>query len=397
MKIALPTANGKPSSKKRIYVAPIPLERKEKKKYGKNEVLSYKLRSNPAEENSPVYEFSVPFFEAGTPEEVIDFVVDVERVITGLNMTNGPPKYAQMRRLLRGDALAAFDSAATEAGNETNANYVTSVRGFVTHFFPPRALAVQKRVMRRFMRKPTDMKMRKYQNRVEEMNRKLARFPPNFNDDQKLADDELIDISEFGIPNAWQREMIVQDFDPMEHTLQELIQFCERMERAEGSFDMDAKIPKKDKSSKEQKANKNSPKWCEFCEMNNHNTNECGRIKELKRQRNEQRQRGYERRQDAHTNAPEAKRQKTYGDKVWQRKDYQKSDKKVVTKEQLNSMIANAVSHHLKRATKAEEFNVTEEQRQLAEGLDDIHLQSSESEENHEELHVYSEEDSEDS
>ena len=43
----------------------------------------------------------------------------------------------------------------------------------------------------------------------------------------KLDDDETKDIFFFGIPNSWQKQMILQDFDPLDHTLEELVDFCE--------------------------------------------------------------------------------------------------------------------------------------------------------------------------
>ncbi len=141
MKVVPQTESSRP---KRVYVAPIPLERPGKKEHAKEDILRFKLRSTPAEENSPTYEDSVAIFDNGTPEEVLDFVTDVNRVITGQNITTGPPKYATMRMLLRGDALAAFNAGANAAGNETNANFTVSYRALIRHFFPARALALQK-------------------------------------------------------------------------------------------------------------------------------------------------------------------------------------------------------------------------------------------------------------
>ena len=55
---------------KKNYVPPsIGLDRPERKEYEKSKVLSLKLRSNPADENSQTYELTVPFFRSGTPED----------------------------------------------------------------------------------------------------------------------------------------------------------------------------------------------------------------------------------------------------------------------------------------------------------------------------------------
>ena len=67
---------------------------------------------------------------------------------------------------------------------------------------------MQKRSMRRYMRKPRDMKMRVYRNRVVELNNYLERFPAVFNATQKIDEDEIVDILEFGTPNKWQSEIV---------------------------------------------------------------------------------------------------------------------------------------------------------------------------------------------
>ena len=47
--------------------------------------------------------------------------------------------------------------------------------------------------------------------------------------------DKLMDIAEFSIPATWQKTMIMYGFDPANHTIHEFIEFCERIEFAEGN------------------------------------------------------------------------------------------------------------------------------------------------------------------
>ena len=84
---------------------------------------------------------------------------------------------------------------------------------------------MQKRYMRHYMRKPRDMKMRVYRNRVVELNNYLERFPTVFNATQKIDDDEIVDILEFATPNKWQSEMVRLGFDLVVATSQELVDF----------------------------------------------------------------------------------------------------------------------------------------------------------------------------
>ena len=220
-------------AEKRFHVAPIPLERGSRKDIKKDDLIRFTLRSTPADEDSATFDLSVGMFEIGTPEEVLTFVGKIKQVILGQNATTGPAKFQIMRRMLRGDALAAFNAAAQNAGAETNANYQTAVNGLIEHVFPSRALAIQKQVMRRAMRKPKEMTFRVYMARLVEINNKLSLFPPFAGDAQKMDDSELLDIGEFAIPSSWQRQMILQDVDPLQGTIQNLVDFCERMERTE--------------------------------------------------------------------------------------------------------------------------------------------------------------------
>ena len=70
--------------------------------------------------------------------------------------------------------------------------------------FPLRAYAIQKQAMRRFMRKPRDLSIREYVDRILELNDYLVYFPTKDGeaDATKLPDEEIMDILVFGISNT---------------------------------------------------------------------------------------------------------------------------------------------------------------------------------------------------
>jgi hypothetical protein len=113
-------------------------------------------------------------------------------------------------------------------------DFVTAgLYAILTYIAPHKALAKQKRWMRRNCRKPTNMSVRECTNNLRRINeRELCKLPP-FGADQILTGDELTDIVLHGVPRSWPREMEKQGFDPDTKTLVEIIQFCERMEEAE--------------------------------------------------------------------------------------------------------------------------------------------------------------------
>jgi len=62
-------------STKRRYIKPvIELERPIKRELQKDEFITYKLRSDPTKKDSLTYELTVPYFDTGTPEEMLLFM-----------------------------------------------------------------------------------------------------------------------------------------------------------------------------------------------------------------------------------------------------------------------------------------------------------------------------------
>ena len=352
------------SSAKRFIPPPIPLERPVKKSLKKDEYLTFKLRSTPSNDNSSVYEITVPFFRSGTPEEFLIFLKNLNKVILGLNITDGPGKYALARRLLDGDILAAFNNAATAEGNETNANFKTCLEKTTTHVFPKRALTIQTRFMRRFLRKPWEMTIKEFAARVVEMNGYMSQFPP-FGDDQALPDDELLDLAEFAMPSTWQRTMIVQGFNPMEHSLQEFVEFCQRMEYTEAH---DAKSRTKSKTESKtgndaishakpseqgnnnRKRNRNNH-WCEYHQTDKHDRSECKVMQDQAK-----RMRG----------TWEASRHK-YHDKPKEGNYKKKSWKDKPDKQELHAIVEEAVARAISKPKRKFEEQNAEEQNTIAE------------------------------
>jgi hypothetical protein len=195
-----------------------------------------------------------------------------------------------VRRLIVGDTLAAFNRAAQQHGAETDANFEQCLRDVTTHVFPQRALARQTRYMRRHMRKPREMTTREFAARLTELNDYLNEFPP-FGQDQILEPDELIDILEFGVPNSWQRNMVMHGFDPMNHTPTEFVEFCERHEFTEtteetgkksktasknGHNDATSRAKTSEGAPKSNKRKHDSEeKFCDLHQRHGHSTAEC--------------------------------------------------------------------------------------------------------------------------
>lgn len=283
MKVSPPSAN---TGRKSHARPPIPLERPAVKELKKQEYLTMKLRSDPADANSQTYDLTIQFFRTGTPEEWLLFQRDLHRVLNGQNITTGPQKFTMTRRLIHGDTLAVFDAAAQEHGNETNVTFLQCLKDVTTHIFPKRALAFQKRYMRRNLRKPRDMTTREFSARLSELNQYLKQFPP-FEDNQELDEDEIIDIVEHAIPRSWQDNIVLQGYDPEDSSLADLVDFCERHEFIEANRNDNSKskgnnsgdLDKKPAARKNTSKVVNKGRYCTLHKTHGHSTDECKVVK----------------------------------------------------------------------------------------------------------------------
>ena len=101
------------------------------------------------------------------------------------------------------------------------------------HCCPYKVLAQVKCQLRRSsICKSHDMTVNKYFAAIQRINKEeLPCLPPHFNNTQKLPKEELVEILYYGIPNSsWKNEMTKQGFDPLDSTLYNFWEFCQRLE-----------------------------------------------------------------------------------------------------------------------------------------------------------------------
>jgi hypothetical protein len=237
-----------------MSLPPIPLDRPERQVLKEGNYVSFKLRAVPTDPESQVYSLSVPYYNSGTPESWILFRKNLDKILIGQNITTGPPTYAMKRRILEGASLAKFEDSTATRGTETLEHFTQVLEDMGAYVFPRRALQMEKRYMRRYMRKPRALKMREYMARVEELNHDLRYFP-TFMPGARLLEDELLDIYEYGVPATWQKRFLLQGFDPLEHSKQEFLEFCERLEATEDIFEEHASARRKASPKDRYKAN----------------------------------------------------------------------------------------------------------------------------------------------
>ena len=250
------TTNESSTSKKRHQEeAPIPLEQLKKAPMDKGRFMTFKLKTSPGRSGSTTYDLAVPFFRNGTSEEFLQLVQYMDKVFKGSGIEKGEEMVNLAVQLFEGESKAAFmravqttrlkkaEMAELEGEGEhfdpeiTKEEFQLSImRETANHVLPTRFLARQKRFLRRKMRKPKMMKVRTYVHRLQEINGYIKSL---FGERGGLDKDELQEIIEFGLPAIWQKEMIRHGFDPCKEDvdLNQIIEFCERLEVTEEMFD----------------------------------------------------------------------------------------------------------------------------------------------------------------
>ena len=105
------------------------------------------------------------------------------------------------------------------------------------------------------------------------MNNFLRKFPlPNGKVAMVLSKDEILDLLKFGVPNSWQKQFLMHQFDLQAHKVVEFIKFCERIEATEDATD-GRKNDKAQDTSKNKKADKKQKGKHKFNDNNKCNGN----------------------------------------------------------------------------------------------------------------------------
>eukprot|EP00957_Ditylum_brightwellii_P197905 15076597-Ditylum_brightwellii.AAC.1 len=78
------------------------------KKLSTLDYQTYKLRTNPKDEKSAVYNLVVKYYEVGTPKEWLQFMDAITQVIKGQYIQDRDAAYLPVKSLLKGDALQVF-------------------------------------------------------------------------------------------------------------------------------------------------------------------------------------------------------------------------------------------------------------------------------------------------
>lgn len=266
------------------------------------------IATNPADfANSPKVKFYALRLEGHeSVRTILKWRQDMAKIFIGMNITTGHNRSLMAESMMQGTPLTLFQSkvrslaeearetAATAAPNAAQRNAIRAqelsqhmtndhvdegLRHVVTNILPRRILPKVKRFIRRECRKPRDMKVRTYMQHLLRINlSELPELPP-FRDTNSIGDDELMDIILHGTPKSWQNEMERQGFDPIEHTLNEVVTFMERIEATEDFEGRKSQgkntSNKSTKNPKKRAPDDQDQQYCMLHGYGNHSTEDC--------------------------------------------------------------------------------------------------------------------------
>ena len=187
----------------------IPFEKPKPRFVSKEDRLSFKLLSNPGKKDSSTYKVKTYAFDEGPPEEWLEHIKTFKKIIKGQHIQTAESQFDMLKRLLKGKALSDFDRffrELSETAKKAVENVEKVLRQMTTEIFPERALQKQRRAMRRYVRKPKDMRTLAFYARLVELNEFLVDFPTG-SDKSRLSEEEMIEILEFALPNTWRMHM----------------------------------------------------------------------------------------------------------------------------------------------------------------------------------------------
>ena len=201
----------------------IPLDHPDWKALKQGEYIAFKCHSTPGETTSPTYEVQTLYSSSGLPEEWIIFTYQLAKGIHGQDITIGPGCFGYILCLLTCNAKTKDIITPHKV-----ANFDTALQAMAKHIFPTHTYCEQKRYLRRYLKKPTDMKVRKCVTRIVKVNSFFVHFPSETGKNcGSLHKDEAKEIIYHSLFSPRRKQIILQGFNYVEQIIDFMVNFLE--------------------------------------------------------------------------------------------------------------------------------------------------------------------------
>ena len=218
----------------------------------KDDFRSVEIRSDPTDNNSPKVKLSIRMLKNNEPSKIIAWHKSVVgNVIPNLGLQSPKAKARFLEETMKEPMVSTWKRAyhAKFTGvneNLTENNFQQAIKDFLKAIMPHNCLAKQRRYLLFAVRKPLGMRVREYVQQLKEKNEDLVRYPPDFDEKQKLPDDIVAAIRDNSLPITWRKQAILQGHDSLRVDEEGNIKFFERIEETEGTLaSSDWTIPRK--------------------------------------------------------------------------------------------------------------------------------------------------------
>ena len=238
-----------PVPKKTMFlVPPLPLVEEDVEKDKSTDTIEFMLkqRAGATAASAPAYKLKVHRFCEGTVEAWIRVRKAMTELWTQNSMTSASDRVATVQSILRGDSLTVFEASIEELTHVTDEDgdeeilplseeiVQAALEAVAVTVFPFRALNTQKQWMRRGFRKPKDLPIRKTVAAVSRLNNSIPYFPSGSETD-KFSKEELVELLEWSIPQAWRTKFDLDGYIPTAHSKEYFMTQCEQIERNEAT------------------------------------------------------------------------------------------------------------------------------------------------------------------
>ena len=196
-----------------IYVKPplIPLiKSKNDAKLDKN-CVRIKLNRDPRSEKPDIYKFKTALFDNKKLEEFLLFIRNFQNTLKASGTLADITQICYLRALWRGEVLRQLEMLYFKVGSTTTADLKHTILCLGMYISPINVVSKKKRVMRRGMRTPHGLKVRRYAAHMIELIVYLDAFP-GAKESDKVGKTELNEIILNGMPNGLRSKSFIQGF-----------------------------------------------------------------------------------------------------------------------------------------------------------------------------------------
>ena len=278
------------------FPPPIPFEKTQVKNKDKDEekdrYKSFEIKYDANEKDSDKMEVKIKVFEDGTPEDYVKWMEGYKELEIMKPLTKPLEKLKVVRSILKGSYLETFNSKIPEAVAELTEENVEAALGAVAlkaFKNDPHAYRRQVQYMRYHLYFTTS-NFTPFLHHLRQMNQFLRFFPvpPQKKKVKSLPDDQLIEIIDNAKPLEYHQQMLQNNYDPFDKSLEAFAQYIERLETSakigntlktkQTSSTGNSRGKKREKSGTSTEKERSTRKltYCKYCEKKvAHDPKEC--------------------------------------------------------------------------------------------------------------------------